>query len=354
MSFASLCGTMDYAIWENPLLLWGREVRDMEAIYEFRKNDLIFQINHNYHLEWPIHQHFFIEMIYPIRGSVRVQYWTEEQECRSVNLRPGELMFLFPNVPHAYPKNPADGETEFYIISFQPTINESRQKLFLTRRLDTPVLSAEELHEDVKYLLDKFFRKDIVEQPLEIIRAYFTIFLERLCAGFVLAPERSGASSPRNDGADIINYLNLHFSEAVTLDSIARNTGINKYNVSRFFTKRLQTSLSVYLNALRLNAAQNLLLNTTKDITSIMMDCGYQNQQTFNRNFKRVTGMPPSAYRAKYERASALPESVKNGVVFYEQISEKHQKIYLQGHQVYTEPIIIPGGRPSENYDSLT
>lgn len=318
----------------------------MGAIYEFRKNDLIFQINHNYHLEWPMHQHFFIEMIYPIRGKVRIQYWPEGQECRTVSLEPGEMMFLFPNVLHAYPENPADGGAEFYIMSFQPTINERFQKLFLTRKLYTPLLSVDELHEDVKYLMNKFFRKDIVEQPLEIIRAYFTIFLERLCSGFVFVPENgggSGANPHTNDAADIINYLNLHFSEAVTLDSIARNTGINKYNISRFFTKQLQTSLSAYLNSLRLSAAQNLLLSTTKDITCIMMDCGYQNQQTFNRNFKKVTGMSPSAYRTKYEKNSPTPEAVKNGVAFYEQISEKHQKLYLQGHQVYTEPIIIPG-----------
>ena len=76
------------------------------------------------------------------------------------------------------------------------------------------------------------------------------------------------------------------------------------------------------------------LANTTKDITSIMLDCGYQNQQVFNRNFKKLLGITPSQYRERCFHFSLHPVDDQKQVVFLNQLVEGQNQVYLNGKYV--------------------
>ena len=209
------------------------------------------------------------------------------------------------------------------------------------------------MHEDVRYILNRFCNSDISAQPLRILDAYVTIFLERLYPNFQLSRQddtsscrsslTGSAASPHEESKSIIQYVHAHFNnEKISLESVARQTGINKYAVSRFFSQKLQSSFSSYINMLRLSTAQAQLANTTKDITSIMLDCGYQNQQVFNRNFKKLLGITPSQYRERCFHFSLHPVDDQKQVVFLNQLVEGQNQVYLNGKYVCTEPVIIP------------
>ncbi|MNE93692.1 HTH-type transcriptional regulator YesS [compost metagenome] len=52
-----------------------------------------------------------------------------------------------------------------------------------------------------------------------------------------------------------------------------------------------------YLNHIRVNKAEEMLLNTDKSIIDIALDCGFTNVRTFNRVFKQFRHNTPSSLR---------------------------------------------------------
>lgn len=324
----------------------------MDIFYENRQYTIYFQVNHNHFCVWPLHQHYWTEIVYTKKGITRMQY-LQNNQLISVDVKPGELLFFFPNVPHCYLATPESGAKEFYVITFNPNINQYFEELCSSYCLNNPLLDTATMHEDVRYILNHFCNSDISAQPLRILDAYVTIFLDRLYPNFQLSRQddtsscrsslTGSAASPHEESMSIIQYVHAHFNnEEISLESVARQTGINKYAVSRFFSQKLQSSFSSYINMLRLSTAQAQLANTTKDITSIMLDCGYQNQQVFNRNFKKLLGITPSQYRERCFHFSLHPVDDQKQVVFLNQLVEGQNRVYLNGKYVCTEPVIIP------------
>lgn len=278
--------------------------------------------------------------------------YLQNNQLVSVDVQPEELLFFFPNVPHRYLATAESGAEEFYVITFNSNINPRFEEICNTYYLDNPLVSTKGMHEDVHYILRQFFNSAITAQPLRILDSYIAIFLERLYSEFhLIGKDEPGAfrsslissgASPHSESMSIIQYVHAHFNENLSLDSIARQTGINKYAISRFFSHNMQCSFNSYINMLRLSTAQSQLANTTKDITSIMLDCGYQNQQVFNRNFKKLLGITPSQYRKRCFHLSLHPIEVQKQVAFLEQFAEGQNKVYLNGKYVCTEPVISP------------
>ena len=316
----------------------------MDIFYENRQYTIYFQVNHNHFCVWPLHQHYWAEIVYTKKGITRVQY-LQNNQLISVDVKPDELLFFFPNVPHRYLATPESGAKEFYVITFNPNINQYFEELCSSCCLNNLLLDTATMHEDVRYILNHFCNSDISAQPLRILDAYVTIFLERLYPNFQLSRQddtsscrsslTGSAASPHEESMSIIQYVHAHFNnEEISLESVARQTEINKYAVSRFFSQKLQSSFSSYINMLRLSTAQAQLANTTKNITSIVLDCGYQNQQVFNRNFKKLLGITPSQYRERCFHFSLHPVDDQKQVVFLNQLVEGQNQVYLNGKYV--------------------
>ncbi len=85
----------------------------------------------------------------------------------------------------------------------------------------------------------------------------------------------------------------------MSLDTLSRNLGINRYDISRIFNTVLKTSLPVYINSLRLDKAVHLLRSTSLSITTIALECGYDSLRNFNRQFSKNFQVSPRTYRSQ-------------------------------------------------------
>ena len=52
-----------------------------------------------------------------------------------------------------------------------------------------------------------------------------------------------------------------------------------------------------YLNNVRINQSEKLLLETSKSITEIAFECGYENSNYYGDAFKHRNGISPSTFR---------------------------------------------------------
>lgn len=95
------------------------------------------------------------------------------------------------------------------------------------------------------------------------------------------------------------NYVEVHFSNNVSLKKLSYLYYINEKYIGRLFKKQVGSSFHEYLNSLRLKNAENQLMNTNDKILKIAIDSGFQNVTYFNRMFIKKHGISPTKYREK-------------------------------------------------------
>lgn len=93
--------------------------------------------------------------------------------------------------------------------------------------------------------------------------------------------------------SEILAYINEHFAERLTLDSIANHFFISKYHISHEFKNAVNTSLYRYIIMKRLNAAYTLL-SEGKPANEVCTMCGFGNYTVFFRAFKAEFGISPT------------------------------------------------------------
>ncbi|KAB7670084.1 helix-turn-helix domain-containing protein [Bacillus sp. B1-b2] len=96
---------------------------------------------------------------------------------------------------------------------------------------------------------------------------------------------------------DLLNYIQNHFTEELSLKDLAQQFGYDYSYLSRFFTKVLKVSFVEFLNGHRITLAAQLLRTTDAKITEIAEKVGYQHIRSFNRNFEKMMSVTPSNYR---------------------------------------------------------
>lgn len=98
----------------------------------------------------------------------------------------------------------------------------------------------------------------------------------------------------------VIDYIETHLNEKLTLDTIAAAIHYSKYHLSRLFVDTVVLHINEYIKRRQLTEAAKLLIFSEKPIIDIALLCGYQSQQAFSSAFKSMYKAPPAEYRATH------------------------------------------------------
>ena len=101
-------------------------------------------------------------------------------------------------------------------------------------------------------------------------------------------------------------YINDHYTEVLRLDDLAGLAGMTPTSFSRFFKLRTGKSLSDYVLDIRLGNAARALVDSTRNISEICFECGFNNLSNFNRIFKARRGVTPKEFRAMYKKNKVI------------------------------------------------
>lgn len=96
----------------------------------------------------------------------------------------------------------------------------------------------------------------------------------------------------------VIDYIDLHMDEALTLDRLAREAHLSKYHFARIFRDETGVPPATYVRDARLRRAKELLdADTDRTLADIALDAGFYDQSHFTRTFKQAAGRTPGRYR---------------------------------------------------------
>ena len=93
-------------------------------------------------------------------------------------------------------------------------------------------------------------------------------------------------------------YVDEHYREKLTLESVAERFFINKYYLARLFKDQYGVTLNAYVQRVRITHAKRMLRFTDEKIENIGIKCGVGESSYFSRICKKVEGLSPREYRS--------------------------------------------------------
>jgi AraC-like DNA-binding protein len=98
--------------------------------------------------------------------------------------------------------------------------------------------------------------------------------------------------------AAAVAFARAHSTEPLTVAELATAADLTVPQLERAIKRTLGLSTKQVLLRMRLEEAILRLRTTDAAVAQIATDCGYYDQSAFTRQFRRVVGMSPGAYRS--------------------------------------------------------
>lgn len=120
-----------------------------------------------------------------------------------------------------------------------------------------------------------------------------------------LAPMRSESLSilqQTNRFCPVLNYMEAHLSKKLTVAELAKHACMSVPHFHAFFRQFMSRSPMKHLKYLRLSKACSLLASGDSTLQSIAEQTGFCNEFHLSREFRRVFGKPPGAWRRDYDQ----------------------------------------------------
>ncbi len=108
----------------------------------------------------------------------------------------------------------------------------------------------------------------------------------------------------------IMEYVDAHLEDAMTIENLADVAGLSAFHFARMFHQSFGVTPHNYLKEKKINLAKNLLGKSTMPLIEIAVASGFCSPSHFSRQFKSVTKLTPTQYRAlNSERGAPVRDS---------------------------------------------
>lgn len=250
-----------------------------------------------------MHWHEDLQLIYVISGQIRVKTLDETKIIPA-----GEAIFINKNVVHLIEKINICKYKSFlfpdYFLSFYlgSPVSKLTQSIIENKKIPFIILNKSLTWsiEAIKTLeklaeLENNKNKTYKYEVLVMLSYLWLLILKNV-------------EIPNDLPDNIINvrirkflqYIEMHYSENITLDELAQSANVSKSECLRCFKSSLQTTPYKYLMDFRLSKAVQLLKETDLPISEVSEKSGFSQQSYFGKCFKAKVGCSPSQYRLKF------------------------------------------------------
>ena len=247
-----------------------------------------------------LHHHDFYEVDFLISGDV-----TYVIESRVYHVKPGQMLIINPRELHQVYIQPDAAPYERYMLWIAPSLLQhlSSEQTDLCRCFDMARphysnllhLPAEQ-QKLIPAMMEALLREQ--KQPAfgsDLLRQ--NLLTELMIHINRLAEHTSPGAQPDTNSivTRVIDYINAHYHEPLSLDMLAERFFISKYHLSHEFTRQMGTGIYQYIQKKRLLIARQLMADGQKPVEVYAL-CGFGDYAAFFRAFRKVYGLSPRAY----------------------------------------------------------
>lgn len=248
------------------------------------------------------HLHASFEILWPRRGEVRVLLDDGERI-----VRPGEILVLFPGIPHSYLHGEGCSGT---IFMFSNKLLFSPEEDWSDFQPVQPIIRLEAVDSDVTHCLERLSCLAANGQVGEAVaRAYLSLIFVWLLP--ILRPEKPAQPMPKDLLYTAMQFMSQNLAQPLSLRSTAHALSVNTSYLSHLLNEKLHMGFREYLNALRIDRARRYLRVTSWSIEEISAACGFTNLRTFDRVFSERCGCTPRDFRKAFDALRSQQQSDK-------------------------------------------
>jgi len=250
------------------------------------------------------HSHKQFELLFVLDGSTVYEF----QGCDPIELAGGHFMVVPPGMMHRGEQDLRMPTTLIGIVLAFDARGATRNTPFTVRELGwlrrhfkANSLTVHPLGQDLRRIivqLDKRLsgkKQDNDELSIAEMRLH-------VCSAISGAARQLSAVDSQDSQFVVnaaIDYMRNHLNEPFSVGKLVNHIGYGRSRLFELFRANTGMTPSDYLRRLRLEAARELLANTSRPVTDIAFEVGFNSSQYFSTVFLQYTGLTPTGFRSQ-------------------------------------------------------
>ena len=276
---------------DNSVRLVVTPSRNAKSAFFYVQETGHFQTNSSYFTERENLNSYLI--VYTVSGKGYLKY-----KETSYTLLPGQVFFIDCMNHHHY-ETDKDELWEILWVHFNGSTSRGYYEQFA--RQDSPVTTTEQgslIPSIIQNIVNSYQQKDVRTEPVGS-----KLLVNLLTELLLLTSDQDTSESFLPKSIQLImQHLDKHFNEKITLDQLAKDYAISKYHLAKEFKKYTGFTINEYVINTRMNVAKELLKYSDLPVVDIATKVGIDNVSHFINLFKTREDMTPLVFRKKWQR----------------------------------------------------
>ena len=278
------------------------------------KDVLYIADRHKKEFTYPIHNHEVFELNFVEHAAgVRRIVGDSSEVIGEYDL----VLITSPDLEHVWEQNTCNSD-DIHEITIQFDLGMSEDSLFGRNPFISVRKMMNEARKGIAFPMSAIMKvyKELVslstvKDGFYAVMQFMSILYElSRCEGVrTLASSSYAKIAVEDDSRRILkvkSFIAQNYMDELRLKQLADIAGMSSSDFSRFFKLHTGRNPSEYIIDIRLGYAARLLVDTSRSISEISFECGFNNLSNFNRIFKRKKGCSPSEFRENYHKTRII------------------------------------------------
>ncbi|MBR5152804.1 MAG: AraC family transcriptional regulator [Clostridia bacterium] len=250
---------------------------------------------HNSGKPWTLeaHSHPFYELHFPLNGSCNLVL----QNYKTLTLSTHNHILIYPNTNHKF----THFSDDFFRLSIAFDIQRNDDILIESDKyiLET---SDEMIEQQLCSMLDEYHVKHLGYK--NVVNLYIQAALIEVLRS---CPEVIHGDGDRPDTAQktlntTLQFIRNNISLNITTEDVARHVNLSSRQLNRIFESNMNMTISEFIRNERILRVREHLKKTNLSLHEIAILTGFNDEYILCKTFKKITGITPGKYRAKYKK----------------------------------------------------
>jgi AraC-like DNA-binding protein len=247
------------------------------------------------------HRHDFFELTYVLGGKGRYDLLDDQGNVTSVRVETNQMLLWDGRVPHKAQDDPENPLRQSIVIFDLAYLKHPGLALEMQRQLcrSNPLVIRNPMFTT---RLKPFMRNIMIELSGKKELCAEVVYSNVLSILTTMLRTSVGLEHISTDRLDTriqkaVAYIQENHFNHISVKEMASFCSLSGRHFSELFKKHTSQTFVQYLHAYRIEIIKKALRETTRSITEIAFEAGYDDPAHFIHRFRRLEGITPSQYR---------------------------------------------------------